>query len=231
MRLPARPTTSPTRDACRRPSATPCSTGGWHRLRSAEATRTAGARRDRGACQPPSDLPRPRRDHSREAAAAGALRGSAERVPAGRVGPPLSSVGRRAGLQPTFGQSGGPAGAADRRPRRRAPRRVVGCGLHGPAADEFLAGLPASTSSAAASICRRARPSARRRRAGPTAAVQTSAAVAARGGGGRRADRRAVRGRPPAVRRAGRTAAAGSCARPGWAALASSRASSGTIST
>ena len=70
-----------------------------------------------------------------------AVRGSAQRLPAGRYRPPLRDVGRRARLLPAIGESRRTAGAAGRRNRRRRSRRRVGRGVHRPAAGELLAGL------------------------------------------------------------------------------------------
>ena len=55
-----------------------------------------------------------------------ALRGSAERVPAGRDDDAVRDVGRRARLLPAIGESGRPSRAARGRLRRPAPGRGVG---------------------------------------------------------------------------------------------------------
>ena len=60
-----------------------------------------------------------------------AVRGSAERVPAGRHGTPLCHVGRPARLLPPIGEPGRPARAAHRRLRRPSARSRVRCAVHG----------------------------------------------------------------------------------------------------
>ena len=149
-----------------------------------------------------------------------AVRGSAQRVPAGRHGHALRDLGRRARLLPPIGQPGRPARAPHRRLPRRASSTLVRRDLHGAAAHELLAG-PEDRLRPRAPLSSRRR-AARHGARPPTLDARRITPAWARRWPPPSADARAVR------RWAGRSAtpcAAGcatSCARPGSAARASS---------
>ncbi len=73
-------------------------------------------------------------------AAGASLRGSSQRVPAGRHRDALRDVGSTSWTIAAGPPTRRPPRASHRRVRRRAARRLVGRHLHGAAADELLAG-------------------------------------------------------------------------------------------
>ena len=149
-----------------------------------------------------------------------------ERVRSGYHDDSLRLVGRRVRLLPPIGESGRPARAAHRRLSRRRARSIVGCAVHGAAADEFLAGLrPRLASRPAVRAARRAArvPARAKRISRPVASTPRGRA---RSRSASTVTRELFDGGPRGLRRRAAAGCATSCASPGSAARASSSASS-----